>query len=91
MTNVALQAEIDSHLAAIDGEVTTQSRVVDALLDLRMANGVDESIILAIDDALANIPGRTAVPNEWWLTRLQTLRMMLDETNIEAASPIINV
>ena len=88
MTDVLIQHEIDRMLDEIDGELTTHSRIVDALLDLRLAGAANELLVIAIDDALANIPGRTAVPNEWWMTQLEKFTAQLNPT-IEAAGPAV--
>lgn len=85
MTDVLVQHEIDRLLDDIDGELTTHSRVVDALLDLRLAAGSNEIFTLAVDDALATIPGRTAVPNSWWMEQLERMRLLL-VTTIETSA-----
>lgn len=85
MTDVLVQHEIDRMLDDIDGELTTHSRVVDALLDLRSAGTVNELFVLAVDDALTTIPGRTAVANTWWMEKLEALRNILDSP-IEAST-----
>lgn len=77
MTESLIQHEIDRLLDGIDGDVTTQSRVVNGLLDLRLAGENNELFVLAVDDALASIPGRTAVANDWWMARLAELRSAL--------------
>lgn len=74
MSEVLLQHEIDRLLDAIDGELTSHSRVVDALLDLRLAGAHDTGFVGEIDLALTAMPGRTAVGNDWWMGQLETLR-----------------
>ena len=79
MTDSIVQAEIDRMIEAIDGELTSHSRVVDALLDLRSASGDDIKLVAVIDESLKNIPGRTTVTSEWWKTQLTTFRLMTDD------------
>jgi hypothetical protein len=80
MTDSIVQAEIDRMMESLDGELTSHSRVVDGLLDLRSASGDDVKLIAVIDESLKNIPGRTAVATEWWKTQLTTFRLMSDES-----------
>lgn len=89
MTDVLVQHEIDRLLDQLDGELTTHSRVVDALLDLRLAGESNEIFVLTVDDALANIPGRTAVQNEWWMGQLEKLSGLLNPT-VEASPPPVS-
>jgi hypothetical protein len=56
----------------VDGELTSRSRVVDGLLDLRNASSSD-AFQARIDELLAGIPGLNTVPNGWWLDRLTEL------------------
>lgn len=86
MTESLIQHEIDRLLDAIDGDVTTQSRVVNGLLDLRLAGADYELLVLAVDDALLTIPGRTAVPNQWWMARLEDFRNSLGKTEFTTAT-----
>ena len=74
LQNSTSPAQLISDLvAAVDGELSSRSRVVDGLLDLR--NASDEPHFTSrIDDLLAGIPGLTTVPNGWWLDRLEELR-----------------
>ena len=79
MTDSVVQNEIDRMIEALDGELTSHARVVDALLDLRSASGDDVKLIAVIDESLKNIPGRTTVETEWWKTQLTTFRLMVDD------------
>ena len=74
MSEILLQHEIDRLLDQVDGELTSKSRVIDALLDLRLAAQELPEVISSIDAALADAPGRTTVSNEWWLEQLGALR-----------------
>jgi len=77
MTDSVVQAEIDRLLESLDGELTSHSRVIDGLLDLRSAAD-DVRLIAVIDDSLRNVPGRTAVSTDWWKTQLASFGLMLD-------------
>ena len=78
MTDSMVQTEIDRLLEGLDGELTSHSRVVDALLDLRSAAD-DVRLIAVIDESLRNIPGRSTVTTDWWKTQLTTFRLMVDD------------
>ena len=80
MTESIVQSEIDRMIESLDGELTSHSRVVDGLLDLRSASSDDIKLIAVIDESLKNIPGRSTVTTEWWKTQLTTFRLMLDDT-----------
>lgn len=64
---------VAAQVSTIDGELSTASRVVDALLDIRNAARVP-AVRGAVDEALSSMPGRTAVPNAWFLDKLHQLR-----------------
>ena len=78
MTESLVQEEIDRMLESIDGELTSHSRVIDALLDLRSAAD-DVRLIAVIDESLRNVPGRNIVSTDWWKTQLTTFRLMADD------------
>ena len=78
MTESLVQEEIDRMLDSIDGELTSHSRVIDALLDLRSAAD-DVRLIAVIDESLRNVPGRNIVSTDWWKTQLTTFRLMADD------------
>ena len=65
---------VDRLLDAIDGELTSRSRVVDGLLDLRLAAAELPEVIAQVDDCLATLPGNTTVANLWWMETLADLR-----------------
>jgi len=77
MTDSLVTTEIDRLLASLDGEITSHSRVIDGLLDLRSAAD-DVRLLAVIDESLRNVPGRTAVSTEWWKTQLTSFRLLLD-------------
>lgn len=59
--------------SVVEGEVCSRSRVVDALLDLRLEATGRPDVLELIDAALAEMPGRTMVPSAWWLERLDLI------------------
>ncbi|MCY3863174.1 MAG: hypothetical protein OXG34_08890 [bacterium] len=65
---------VDRLLDAIDGELTSRSRVVDGLLDLRLAAADLPEVVAQVDDCLATLPGNTTVTNLWWMETLADLR-----------------
>ena len=73
MTLDALHRSIADARSAVAGEVTSTSRVVDSLLDFRVAAGDDPIVVPLIDSILSTIPGRTVVTNDWWLARLDEI------------------
>ena len=80
MTDSLVQTEIDRMIEALDGDLTSHSRVIDGLLDLRSASGGDIQLVAVIDESLKNIPGRTTVETEWWKSQLTTFRLMTDDS-----------
>lgn len=79
MTDSMIQSEIDRMIDSLDGELTSHSRVIDGLLDLRSASGDDVKLVAVIDESLKNIPGRNTVATEWWMTQLTTFRLLTDD------------
>ena len=65
---------VDRLLDAIDGELTSRSRVVDGLLDLRLAAADLPDVVAQVDGCLATLPGSTTVANRWWMETLADLR-----------------
>jgi hypothetical protein len=63
-------------LSSVEGELTSRSRVVDGLLDLRNAGVLGGSLQTRVDELLGGVPGVTTVPNGWWLDRLEELRIL---------------
>lgn len=61
-------------LDQVDGELTSRSRVIDGLLDLRNEAVEGSDLQFRVDELLTAVPGVTTVPNGWWLDRLEELR-----------------
>ncbi len=63
-------------LDEVDGELSSRSRVVDGLLDLRNAAPDAGPLQGRVDELLQGVPGVSTVPNGWWLDRLEELRSL---------------
>lgn len=77
MSESRVHTEINRLLESLDGELTSRSRVVDALLDVRCAT-TDAPLIAMVDDALRNVPGRNCAETAWLRNQLITLGVMSD-------------
>ena len=75
-TTSAARRIIAELLDQVDGDLSTRSRVIDGLLDLRNSAAAASDLQMRIDDLLAGVPGVTTVPNGWWLDRLEELRAL---------------
>jgi len=80
-----LEATIREMRDTVDGDVCSRSRVMDALLDLRMEAAQRTDIIDLVDAALGDLPGRTMVPAAWWIEQLD----MFELTAINPIEPVI--
>ena len=72
--------------ASVDGELTSRSKVVDHLLDLRLAARSHIDVVVIVDRLLAELPGRSTVPNVWWLGALADIERVWRPLPV-AASP----
>lgn len=63
-------------LEAVDGELSSRSRVIDGLLDLRNSTVEGTELQARVDELLSGVPGLTTVPNGWWVDRLEELRIL---------------
>ncbi len=70
-----LEITIRSLRQGVDGDVCSRSRVMDALLDLRLEAGSRYDVVSLVDSALADLPGKTMVPGDWWRERLDMLEL----------------
>jgi len=70
-----LEITIRSLRQGVDGYVCSRSRVMDALLDLRLEAGSRYDVVSLVDSALADLPGKTMVPGDWWRERLDMLEL----------------
>ena len=60
----------------VDGAVCSRSRVVDGLLDLRLEADGRSDVIELLDTALAELPGQSTVPTDWWREQLDMLELV---------------
>lgn len=67
-----LIAELES---AEHGQIIDRGRIIDHLLDLRLAAEGDLGTTDAIDRLLANTPGKSTVETTWWKDTLAELRL----------------
>lgn len=54
----------------VTGELTGRTKVIDHLLDLRLAAADRPLVVSTIDALLADTPGRSTVSNAWLLAAL---------------------
>jgi len=60
----------------VDGDVCSRSRVMDALLDLRIEAAHRSDVIDLVDAALGGLPGKTMVPSSWWIEQLDMFELI---------------
>ena len=70
-----LETYIQAMRKDVEGDVCSRSRVMDALLDLRIEAGSRSDVTTLVDDALADLPGKTMVPADWYRERLDILEL----------------
>ena len=75
MSEFDLESTIRDLREAVDGEVCSRSRVIDALLDLRLDAASRSDVVEIVDQALAAVPGKTMVPADWWREQLDMLEL----------------
>lgn len=56
-----------------NGQLIDRGRVLDHLLDLRLAAGDQQAIVTMVDEILAALPGKNVVETEWWMGTLDQL------------------
>jgi hypothetical protein len=61
--------------SAEHGQIIDRGRVIDHLLDLRIAAAGDLVTMEIIDGLLANTPGKSVVESRWWQETLSELRI----------------
>ena len=57
------------------GDVCSRSRVMDALLDLRLEAASRDDVTSLVDAALSDLPGKTMVPGDWYRERLDMFEL----------------
>jgi hypothetical protein len=76
MSEFDLEETIRELLGAIDGAVCSRSRVVDALLDLRLDAAARTDVVELVDRALVGIPGKNMVSADWWREQLEMFELV---------------
>lgn len=84
MSEFDLETTIRHLREAIDGDVCSRSRVVDALLDLRLDAAGRPDVVGLVDQSLAGVPGKNMVPADWWRDQLD----MFELVAINPAEPV---
>lgn len=77
-TSTPTNDAIGDLLEAVDGTLIDRSRVVDALLDLRLLANDEPDVQAAIDALLGAVPGRTLVETAWYVDALHGLAALDD-------------
>ncbi len=70
-----LETYIQAMRKDVTGDVCSRSRVMDALLDLRIEANGRTDVTSLVDAALGDLPGKTMVPAEWYRERLDILEL----------------
>lgn len=73
---------------SVHGELTSRGQVVDLLLDLRLAGADRAPVVETVDRLLAEMPGRTTVPNSWWLNALAEIERSARPVSVASAAPV---
>ena len=81
MNEFDLETSIRDLREAIDGDVCSRSRVIDALLDLRLDASSRNDVVELVDQSLVAVPGKNTVPADWW-------REQLDMFELVAINPV---
>lgn len=68
---------IEQFRSNIDGQLSDKSRVIDHLLDMRLAVADRPAVVAEIDRLLSDVPGLTTVENSWWSVALDDLERAL--------------
>lgn len=69
---------IQQFRSEIHGQLSDRRRVIDHLLDVRLANVDHPAVVAEVDRLLAEVPGLTTVENDWWGRALDELEQALD-------------
>lgn len=84
MSEFDLERTIQRLRDAVDGDVCSRSRVIDALLDLRLDASGRPDVIELVDRSLAGVPGKNMVPADWWRDQID----MFEMAAINPAEPV---
>jgi hypothetical protein len=84
MSEFDLETTIRDLREDIEGDACSRSRVIDALLDLRLDAAGRVDVVGLVDQSLADVPGKNMVPAQWWLDQLD----MFELTAINPVEPV---
>jgi hypothetical protein len=70
-----LETYIEAMRKEVTGDVLSRSRTMDALLDLRIEAAGRGDLTSLVDTALADLPGKTMVPGDWYRERLDLFEL----------------
>ena len=73
-----VESLIQQFRSGIRGQLSDKKRVIDHLLDLRLAAGDRQAIVAEVDRLLTDTPGLTTVENTWWSQALDDLERAAD-------------
>ena len=76
MSEFDLERTIHDLRDAILGDVCSRSRVIDALLDLRLDAAGRADVVDLVDQSLAGVPGKNMVPADWWRDQLDMFELV---------------
>lgn len=65
-----VESLIQQFRSGINGQLSDKKRVIDHLLDLRLAAAEHPPVVAEVDRLLADVPGLTTVENTWWTEAL---------------------
>lgn len=76
------------HRETISGEYTSATRIIDALLDLRLMAADMPALTELIDSMMAEVPGWFVATNVWWTEQLDRIErhVLTEETGRPAAA-----
>ena len=85
MTHVSdVEMTIRALRQSSEGEVCSRARVIDGLLDVRLAAAGRFELVEMVDAALADVPGQTMVPAAWLSEQLDLFEIAALETSTPA-------
>lgn len=68
-----LESMIQEFKTNTEAGLIGRSRIVDHLLDLRLAATDSPAVVAEIDRFLSSVPGKSSVESSWWCSALEGL------------------
>lgn len=78
MLNLIAELRTAEVIGAEPGQLMDRGRVIDHLLDLRLAAGIDPALVAVLDQTLAEVPGKSVVELTWWRDTLDKIARLAD-------------